>query len=595
MLCRCRRLYLWPEQETIRIFVMRYARAHYQVHLCTYQARTRQAPINWPQKLLTLLVLQHGGPNEHKGPADFNGGADEEDEDDENGTPQPNGLPQHFHGQPGGYPHQLRNHTPSASPPIQNGMMFHGVQRGHTPQPHPGSRPGSRNDIRRMGSNLVAPQVGGPYGPPQGHPQGHHQGHPQGHMQGHPQGHPHGPHVNGYAYVTQPAMYNPQNAINMSTHQYRHHPPPHMQMHMEQQRQSSVPPNFPPQNGPQQPSPPQPARHSLSPPQHRHGLPSAPLRRPSPPPQRSQMQTDQEAMPAPTEPISDQNDRLAPPDAASAIKKLPQRKQHSIFTPIDENRSVLFQHLLAFADMKNEHSRVPSFDAPAGGSRITASPPQSNEAEPGPTSARRQVSVSSIPDQTHTPPSRANSLRVGGGASRPRLKVQIPDEPSEAGSNTAESTSAGQHSTDATSQTTRNDGSHSSGIKLPPPSPSAATTLLSAGATGPPNPFARPPPSNPPHNHSLMETPASALPSRYMNNDFLPSPSQFFADSYPRHHESNTLPSPLNFATPVVGSGPSFLREEMAPMKRKSPETHFNAASDPVEPGNESKRLKIEN
>lgn len=80
-----------------------------------------------------------------------------------------------------------------------------------------------------------------------------------------------------------------------------------------------------------------------------------------------------------------------------------------------------------------------------------------------------------------------------------------------------------------------------------------------------------------------------------MNNDFLPSPSQFFADSYPRHHESNTLPSPLNFATPVVGSGPSFLREEMAPMKRKSPETHFNAASDPVEPGNESKRLKIEN
>lgn len=29
-----------------------------------------------------------------------------------------------------------------------------------------------------------------------------------------------------------------------------------------------------------------------------------------------------------------------------------------------------------------------------------------------------------------------------------------------------------------------------------------------------------------------------------------------------RGGESNTLPSPLNFATPVVGQGPSFLRED---------------------------------
>lgn len=282
-------------------------------------------------------------------------------------------------------------------------------------------------------------------------------------------------------------------------------------------------------------------------------------------------------------------------DAVSAIKKMPQRKQHSIFTPIDENRSVLSQHLAAFTDsqIKSEHSRVPPFDAPTASSQQTASPPQPMKSPPGASTERRQLSVSSIPDQTRTPPSRANSLRVGG-PSRPRLKVQIPDEPSETGSNTAESTSAGQHSTDATSQTTRNDGSHSSGIVLPPPSPSAATTLLSAGATGPPNPFARPAPNNPPHNHSLMDTPASALPSRYMANEYLPSPSQFFADSYPRHHESNTLPSPLNFATPVVGSGPSFLRDEVS-LKRKSPEMNANGAAEPIEPNNESKRLKVEN
>lgn len=79
-----------------------------------------------------------------------------------------------------------------------------------------------------------------------------------------------------------------------------------------------------------------------------------------------------------------------------------------------------------------------------------------------------------------------------------------------------------------------------------------------------------------------------------MANEYLPSPSQFFADSYPRHHESNTLPSPLNFATPVVGSGPSFLRDEVS-LKRKSPEMNANGAAEPIEPNNESKRLKVEN
>ncbi|PSR83416.1 hypothetical protein BD289DRAFT_369967 [Coniella lustricola] len=544
------------------------------------------------RELITRYTY-HGGPNEHKGPSDFNGGLDDEDEDDENGTP-PNGLPQHFHSQPG-FP-QLRHHTPSASPPIPNGMLMHNVQRAHTPQPHPGSRPGSRNDMRRMGPQLVAPPVG-PYGPP------------------------HGPMVNGYAYVPQPAIYNPQNAPNMppghqfahphphqqhphhQPHQHPHHPP-HMQMHMEPQRQSSVPPSFPPQHSQHQ-SPPPPARHSLSPPQQRHGLPSGPIRRPSPPPARAQMEPpSHDHMPAPSEPVSEVVERPMPQapmlNTTSAIKKMPHQKQHSIFTPIDENRSVLSQHLAAFAEsqLKNEVSRSQSFETP-GAPRSTASPSQPKRTETKPPPVRRQQSVSSVPEQTFTPPSRTNSLRVGGPA-RPRLKVQIPDEASEAGSNTAESTSAGPgHSTDATSQTTRNEGSHSSGIVLPPPSPSANTSLLSAGATGPPNPFARPAPANnpPPPSHNLIDTPASALPSRYMTNEFLPSPSQFFSDFYARNHEGNTLPSPLNFATPIVGSGPSFLRDDgPTALKRKSPEIASNeSSSDPIEPNNEPKRLKVEN
>ncbi|KUI58661.1 Transcription factor RLM1 [Cytospora mali] len=488
------------------------------------------------RELITRYTY-HGGPNEHKGPSDFNGGADDDDEDEDNGTP-PHGehmdhqmMPQHFQGQP---PFPQIRHTPSASPPIPNGVVFaqhaaQGMQRTHTPQPGMGSRPASRNDIRRMGPHMV-PQSVGPHGPPQG------------------------PSVNGYAYIPQPAIYNPQNPPNMPSSmsqpgpQYPYPPPPphahQMQSYMENQRQSSVPPSFPPQQPQPSPHPPPLARHSLSPPQLHHGLPSQSMPQPSPQPQPSQIQSppqppphsqapSQDTPPAPVEPKTEPPERPAPQapllDTASAIKKMPQRKQHSIFTPIDENRSVLSQHLAAFAEpsIKNEANgaRSQSLDVP-GVTRSAASPPlPPKRAETGHLPSKRQVSVSSIPEGGFTPPSRTNSLRVGG-SSRPRLKVQIPDEPSDAGSNTAESTSAGPgHSTDATSQTTRPGDSHSSGIVLPPPSP------------------------------------------------------------------------PLNFATPVVGSGPSFLREEVpATVKRKSPEISSNgASSDPIEPSNEPKRLKVGN
>jgi MADS-box transcription factor len=58
------------------------------------------------------------------------------------------------------------------------------------------------------------------------------------------------------------------------------------------------------------------------------------------------------------------------------------------------------------------------------------------------------------------------------------------------------------------------------------------------------------------------ETPVSALPSRFLNHEFLPSPSSFYPEWNYRGSDSNTLPSPLNFATPVAGSGPSFLRDD---------------------------------
>ena len=211
------------------------------------------------------------------------------------------------------------------------------------------------------------------------------------------------------------------------------------------------------------------------------------------------------------------------------------------------------------------------------------------------------------------------------------LKVQIPDEPSDEGSVTANSTSASSPSgTNGTSSNSNRNGnttdSLSSGVVLPPPSPSAGS-LMSKAIAGPRNPFARPHPvsqSTQPNtssgsncstgsgpvsgsnntssnanttsnntNGSIVDTPVSALPSRFMTNDFLPSPSSFYPEWNFRGGDSNTLPSPLNFATPVVGTGPSFIREESSykeanessNVKRKTPEIEGDAG--------DTKRAKI--
>ncbi|KAI0599960.1 hypothetical protein F4775DRAFT_101741 [Biscogniauxia sp. FL1348] len=553
------------------------------------------------RELITRYTY-HGGPNEHKGPGDFNGGDDDEDDDGEatpphvhEGSVEPQMVPPHFQSQPP-FPH-LRHHTASASPPI-NGMAF--VPRGHTPQPQAASRPSSRNDFRRTPG---MPQTGAPQ-----------------------------PVTNSYAFMPQPAIYNPQNQPPMShglppppAGQYQY-PSSHSQAaaYLEDQRRSSVPPSFPPSQPPNQPparpqpspphvhhpqlphqvhqvSPPQPPHPRLEVPQHHRPQQQPPL--PPPPPQHMH----EPQPPAPMELKHEQlQERLSQPmlDTASAIKKLPQRKQHSIFTPIDENRSILSQHLASFhtETRMNEDggNRAQSVDVGAvSRTKTSSSPPLPQRSNTSSVSnlSKTRNSVSTVPETTFTPPSRSNSLKVGGG-SRPRLKVQIPDEASDAGSNTAEtaeaSTTSPRGTAEAAPQLPRRNGTDGPGVVLPPPSPSASA-LLSAGATGPPNPFARPPPQTQNSNMNI-DTPVSALPSRFLNNEFLPSPSSFYPDWNFRGTDSNTLPSPLNFATPVAGSGPSFLRDDnsLNTTKRKSPDIGNNGQASDGPDGSEHKRIKVD-
>lgn len=545
----------------------------------------------------------HGGPNEHKGPSDFNGGNDEEEEDDEHGTPpqresmEPQMMPPHF---PGQAPYQhMRQHEPSASPPI-NGMPFqhpgHPGPRGHTPQPQIGSRPASRQDIRRMNQP-----------PPPQQP------------------------VNGYAYMPNPAIYNPQAQQSIQggmqqqgpQYQYQQHaqhgqpqppppPPPHMQQYMDEQRRSAPPTSYPqaPQVSRVSPSPPQPPTLQL--PQQQQQQPPH-VSPPPPQPQHlgQQAPAPEGAMLAPMEPIKPEfRERPTAPllNTDSAIKKMPQRKQHSIFTPIDENRSILSQHFASFAApdsskgetpvkfepgaQRETESRSQSIDAGARSRSLekTSSPPaapQSHKSGRG--------SVSTIPETGFTPPSRSNT-----GGARPLLRLEIPDEPSDGGGSATAASDT--HSPRANAEpaaanaSRRPDGQASNSMVLPPPSPSGPP-LLSAGATGPPNPFARPAPQQQSNGSVNIDTPVSALPSRFMNNDFLPSPSSFDPYwSYRGGNDNNTLPSPLNFATPVVGSGPSFLREEISSTtgKRKTPDPGPGGPAEGHDSGGDAKRAKVD-
>lgn len=64
---------------------------------------------------------------------------------------------------------------------------------------------------------------------------------------------------------------------------------------------------------------------------------------------------------------------------------------------------------------------------------------------------------------------------------------------------------------------------------------------------------------------------------------------------FSKGNDNNTL-SPLNFGTPVVGTGPSFLRDDPLVLKRKSPDLGGNGGhSDPVDTlANDAKRIKVD-
>jgi MADS-box transcription factor len=299
-------------------------------------------------------------------------------------------------------------------------------------------------------------------------------------------------------------------------------------------------------------------------------------------------------VPSPPQPeqISLQNNFQSPP--LPQPKPLSSAAKHSIFTPIDDSRSMLAAHWGSTASVDPPRSEVPalmkvenrsqSIDVAAmqrAQQQVSdASPPQPMPAQIPP--PQRTQSTSSVP--TIPPVSRTNSLATNADKNRPRLKVQIPSEHSDAGSATADSSPKDSGTTGVTPARTSTDGSHSTGVHLPPPSPSA-NSLLSAGATGPPNPFARPPPpanNNSYGSRSEMETPISALPSRFVDG-LLPSPSSFYPE-WGFGRDSNMLPSPLTFPTPVVSNGPSFARDEPMDRKRKT--------SDEGSDGSGPKRIK---
>ncbi|KAG6006508.1 hypothetical protein E4U54_000173, partial [Claviceps lovelessii] len=557
----------------------------------------------------------HGGQSEHKGPGDFSGGNDDDDDDDGDATPPraPDGvehpmMPPQFpsHQQPP-FP-QIRHHTPSASPPIPNGGPFqthpgHPGPRGNTPQPM-GSRPGSRNDMRRVGPGpLMVSQ-------------------------------PHGAH-SGISYMPTPPIYQPSAPSGGSgqqpSSQYSSYPPPQQQqqappppppLSQQQQSQQQQPPQQQPsQQQPPQQQPPQQQQQQQQSVQHPQYMddrrPSIPPPYPPQPPSSQGIPTILRTEPAPSQATSHhqmppihpgpqisppphperrfQNHPQPPPpfdvkmesserpqrlllNTDTAIKKMPQKKSHSIFTPIEENRSILSQHLASFTGESPGGKPDPAAAAAASsssssglnraqstvdvstrGGGSTASPQLKRPSIPTSMENSRAASTSSSGAETSfTPPSRSNSLKFGGhgAGSRPRgprLTVQIPDGASESGSAGAESRSS--HG----SAITPTQAPRPNSVVLPPPPPSpSASALLSAGASGPPNPFARPPPQQTVNG----DTPVSALPSRFLHNDLLPSPSNFYQEWSYRGHDNNTLPSPLNFATPLVGTGPSFLRDD---------------------------------
>lgn len=424
----------------------------------------------------------------------------------------------------------IRQPAASASPPMPNGMFQH---RHSTPQP-PGllSRSNSRQEIRRPTSTIVPMQ-----------------------QAQHPP-----PSQNGYAYMPNPPIYNPHAGVQAAVPQphpspqpqyQQFQPPPSQQSHAHSQQQShqqiqQAHQQFLQDQRRQPPPPPPPTSNSLQP-------PPQPAPRASPQPQHT---------------------NLRPPSPVD--RRHSSSKSQSIYTPIDENGSVLARVFFGAADPPGHKHSPPDIKPPPR----TVSQPSSNNLRPNPAQPTRATTTSS---RSFAPPQRTDTSDSKGGL-RPKLNLTIPS-----GSEDNEETGSPRANETRSANPERNHN----GIVLPPPSPSASA-LLSAGASGPPNPFARPPPPTSQQNtnaysenKNTIETPVSALPSRYMEQSLIASPGGLFSDwdNWGRGGlNSAVLPSPLTFPTPADSKLPVlFGGKTEGDDKRKAEDAA----------GGESKRLKI--
>ena len=448
-------------------------------------------------------------------------------------------------------------------------------QRGPSPLPPNMSRPSSRTEqhqghMRRVSSNLAPPQ----HQPPPMQQQ-------------------------NYAYTPNPPFYNPPAPAQMqrppnvppqpppnATYPPPYPPPPgaqHPQMQhvmMQDNRRSSIPATFAPQP-PAQPNMQRPQEQHLQPPQH-------PQRHPSPRPQ--QQGQPQRLTQSPQPP---QQQFASPP--LPQPKPLPAAKNHSIFTPIDDSRSMLARSWGSTSNAEpprsdpnirmEEGPRSQSIDVAAmqrdRPNGVSPRPPPARPGMRSPQPPQRTESAPGVPQIR--PPTRSNTMG-SDAAKRPRLKVQIPSEQSDGEGQSASAAQDGSSTSQPPPTGQPGQGPPAHGVVLPPPSPSAGA-LLSAGAQGPPNPFARPAPpmsTNPhaanrdaPTGFKDMETPISALPSRFMSDNLLPSPSSFYPEwgfGSGRSADGNMLPSPLNFQTPVVANGGGWGRSEPGEEKKRAAE-----------------------
>lgn len=247
--------------------------------------------------------------------------------------------------------------------------------------------------------------------------------------------------------------------------------------------------------------------------------------------------------------------------------------KHSTFTPVEENKS-MFRGFLSGSSgpsrhpqqppMKVEPNQTSSLDsATTGYLRPDNAPPR-----PPPVSVSQYEQTQSTTSVPVIQPPKTNGFQAD---KKPRLQLQIPSDKSEGGDGGESPKGSGGTVTAATPAR----GSNSSSMQLPPPSPSA-NSILSAGATGPPNPFARPPPPQNAYGSrpDTLNTPASALPSHFCEG-LLQSPSTTLNYGW----GGSMLPSPLHFGTtPVTQTGPGF--GDVPERKRKPEDVEGDAVRD---------------